>query len=338
MTPTPASLLARAVARMRAALGSHPRVPRFHDAMDGDTDNRDTFSSIALHERMLADEVRLDAYHRAIAAHVKAGDTVLDVGTGSGVLAFFAAQRGAGKVYAIDHSEIIEVAKRVAEHNRITNVEFLELNSREFAPAEKVDHIVQEQIGWCLFEENMVATVVDLRDRVLKTGGRIIPNRFDLFIEPVQLKDEYRIPFIWEQRVQNIDYSCVEEPSTADDRSGYYLRALGGDEVGHLLCEPEVVYACDLETMEEADLPDRFGSRRVVVHEGRLDGYCLYFTATFDDRISFSTFPFDKRTHWGVPHFRVESRPCRKGDALDYELTIPHVRDPNTWRLATSRA
>ena len=172
---------------MKATLGSHPRVPRFHDAMDGDTDNRDTFSSIALHERMLADEVRLDAYHRAIAAHVKAGDTVLDVGTGSGVLAFFAAQRGAGKVYAIDHSEIIEVAKRVAEHNRITNVEFLELNSREFAPAEKLDHIVQEQIGWCLFEENMVATVVDLRNRVLKTGGRIIPNRFDLFIEPVQM-------------------------------------------------------------------------------------------------------------------------------------------------------
>jgi hypothetical protein len=30
----------------------------------------------------------------------------------------------------------------------------------------------------------------------------------------------------------------VEEPSTADDRSGYYLRALGGDEVSHLLCEP----------------------------------------------------------------------------------------------------
>jgi protein arginine N-methyltransferase 1 len=140
------------------------------------------------------------------------------------------------------------VAQRVAEHNLITNVEFLEVNSRDFAPAEKLDHIVQEQIGW-----------------------------FDLFIEPVQLKDDYRIPFIWEQRVQNIDYSCMEEPSTADDRSGYYLRVLGGDEVSHLLCEPEVVYACDLETMKEADLPDRFGSRRVVGHEGRLDGCCLYF-------------------------------------------------------------
>lgn len=338
MTQILSTLLARAAARTMAALRSNPQFQRLYTTMVGDIDNRDNFTSIGMHEMMLADEVRLDAYHRAIAAHVKPGETVLDVGTGSGVLAFFAAQRGARKVYAIDHAEIIDVAKRVAEHNRITNVEFLKLNSKDFAPTEKLDHIVQEQIGWCLFEENMVGTLVDLRDRVLKPGGRIIPNRFDLFIEPVQLKDKYRIPFIWEQRVQNIDYSCMEDLSRAEVRRRYYVRSLGADEVSHLLGEPEVVYSCDLETMKEADLPDRFGSRRIVEHEGRLDGYCLYFRATFDDTISFSTFPSDKRTHWGIPHFRVESQVCRQGEALDYELTLPNVRDPNTWRLATSRA
>jgi len=328
------TLLARAAARTVAALRSNRQFEQLYTTIVGDIDNRETFSSIGMHEMMLADEVRLDAYHRAIAAHVKPGQTVLDVGTGSGVLAFFAAQRGARTVYAIDHAEIIDVAKRVAEHNRITNVEFLELNSKGFAPAERLDHIVQEQIGWCLFEENMVATLVDLRDRVLKPGGRILPNRFDLFIEPVQLKDKYRIPFIWEQRVQNIDYGCMQDLSRVEVPRGYHLRSLWADEVSHLLCEPELLYSCDLETMKETDLPDRFGSRRIVEHEGRLDGYCLYFRAIFDDTISFSTFPFDERTHWGVPLFRVEAQSCRKGDALDYELAIPNVRDPNTWRLA----
>lgn len=330
------NLLARAVAWVLVSLKSNPQFRRVYTTMLGDTDNQDTFTSLGLHEKMLADDVRLDHYHQAIEAHVKEGDTVLDVGTGSGVLAFFAAKQKARKVYAIDHSEIIEVAKRVATHNRLSNVEFLRQNSREFAPAEKLDVIVQEQIGWCLFEEGMVSTLVDLRDRLLKKGGKIIPNRFELYVEPVQLKDKYRVPFIWEQRVHGIDYGCLNDLARTESSRGH-LRRLETDEVDFLLSDPAKMYACDLETMKETDLPDRFQGQRVVARDGRLDGFCLYFGVIFDERIAFRTFPTDPRTHWGVPLFRTESRPCRKGDVLDYNLTIGDVRDPNSWTLTSSR-
>ena len=68
---------------------------------------------------MLADDVRFDAYRRAVAKHIQPGDTVVDVGTGSGVLSFLAATRKPAKIYAIDHSNFIEVAKYIAQKNGI---------------------------------------------------------------------------------------------------------------------------------------------------------------------------------------------------------------------------
>ena len=64
------------------------------------------------HARMLHDHRRTGDYLAAVAEAVRPGDVVLDVGTGSGVLAVAAARAGARRVYAVEASDIAEVAER----------------------------------------------------------------------------------------------------------------------------------------------------------------------------------------------------------------------------------
>jgi release factor glutamine methyltransferase len=58
-----------------------------------------------------------DPFHRAVEAEVRAGERVLDMGTGSGVSALLAARRGA-EVVAVDiNLTAVECAKSNAERN-----------------------------------------------------------------------------------------------------------------------------------------------------------------------------------------------------------------------------
>jgi protein arginine N-methyltransferase 1 len=118
--------------------------------------NADEFSDLYEHEKMLADAIRMNCYRDAIKRYVRPEDVIVDLGTGTGILSFFAAQQKPKKIYAIDHSDFINVARRIAEHNNINNIQFVKTNSRNFTPSEKIDVILHEQIDDNLFDENMI--------------------------------------------------------------------------------------------------------------------------------------------------------------------------------------
>jgi protein arginine N-methyltransferase 1 len=333
MRTTLTRFAARSLARTMAWLKSKEHFRELYASLLYERVNREQFASLEEQEKMLADGVRLDAYSRAIAKYVHPGATVLDVGTGTGVLSFLAARRDPRKVYALDHSRIIETARLIAEKNGIRNVEFVNSHSKSFDPPEKVDVIVHEQIGSALFNENMIETLVDLRERVLKPGGRVLPARFALYMEPVKIEDEYRVPFVWDHAFQGVDYGCLREAMRTNGRTPKVMRLIQKADVDFLLATPEPLFTCDLETMGTADLPREFRARRRVERDGRLDGFCLYFTAAFDDEISFGTLPDRRRTHWSTPLFRLDPRTVRAGDELELRMAIGDVCDVTTWTV-----
>lgn len=284
-------------------------------------------------ERMLADKVRMDFYHAAIARHVQPGDRVLDLGTGTGILSAMAARRGAGKVIAIDHSEILKQAKVLMEDNGVRNVEFVATHSRDFHPKEKVDVILQEQMGDFLFDEAMVANVTDLRDRVLKPGGVIVPAKFEFFCEPVQLRAERRVPFLWEMVVHGYRYAALSRQRPVDP--SYYRLALSdAAAIERFVGTPEPLLHLDLQTVVDEDLPCDLISERVALESGRVDGFAVFFRAQADDRLVLSTDPLDphRAAHWGVRVLRIDACEAARGDTVHFNLRVGRWSDPDTWR------
>src|SRR5258708_1418060 len=81
---------------------------------------------------MIADRVRIEAFTQALRGAIRPGAVVMDIGTGPGIMAALACQLGASRVYAIEPSEVIQIAREIAASNNCSDkiVFFEELSTK----------------------------------------------------------------------------------------------------------------------------------------------------------------------------------------------------------------
>mmetsp|Transcript_12119 Transcript_12119/g.19520 ORF Transcript_12119/g.19520 Transcript_12119/m.19520 type:complete len:429 (-) Transcript_12119:1774-3060(-) len=170
-----------------------------------------SYAQLYHQKQMLADHNRMAAYHAAILGNsdVFKDKIVMDVGTGSGILAVWAAQAGARKVYAIEYTDMAKYARQVMKANGVEDVvtviqgaveeiklpieqDGLEPDDPEH-PERVVDIFISEWMGYFLLRESMLDSLIRARDKFLKPAtGLMFPSHTTMYIAPVQDEEERR--------------------------------------------------------------------------------------------------------------------------------------------------
>jgi 2-polyprenyl-3-methyl-5-hydroxy-6-metoxy-1,4-benzoquinol methylase len=183
----------------------------------------DGYSHLSIHETMLRDTPRTSGYANAILANREylKGKVVLDVGCGTGILSLLAAKAGAKKVIGVDLSRITSKTERIIEKNGFKDVITvvhgrLETVELPLADDEKVDVIISEWMGYALYFENMLSSVLFARDKYLAPNGILMPSKCSLFIEAFACADTEDDRVRWWRSVYGFDLSEVQDMLTTE--------------------------------------------------------------------------------------------------------------------------
>jgi 16S rRNA G966 N2-methylase RsmD len=253
------------------------------------------FDKPQIHIRMLNDRRRTWGLMAAIRETIRPGDVVLDIGTGTGVLAIAAALAGARHVYAIEAGAIGRVAREVVEANQLQDrITVIEGWSTQVQLPELADVFVSEIIGNDPFAERVLESTLDARRRLLKDGARQIPQTIEVWALPVhipsaQLRENRFTP---ELQKDWLDWYGINfEPlvgAGAGNSSHFFVEPHSAREWQNF-ADPVHLSQTDLRTFSEVCVA---GQAIVPANkEGEINGLMLFFRCELNDGLYLSTDP-----------------------------------------------
>ncbi|CAD6225213.1 unnamed protein product [Miscanthus lutarioriparius] len=290
----------------------------------------DSYSHFGIHEEMLKDVVRTKTYQNVISQNsfLIKDKVVLDVGAGTGILSLFCAKAGAKHVYAIECSQMADMAKEIVKSNGYSDVitvikgkvEEIEL------PVPKVDVIISEWMGYFLLFENMLNTVLYARDKWLVDGGVVLPDKTSLrltAIEDAEYKED-KIEF-W-NNVYGFDMSCIKKQAMMEP-------LVDTVDANQIVTNCQLLKTMDISKMTPGDMSFTVPFKLVAERNDYIHALVAYFDVSFTKchkLMGFSTGPRSKATHWKQTVLYLEDviTICQ-GETLMGSMTVtPNKNNP----------
>ncbi|MGY5875585.1 MAG: 50S ribosomal protein L11 methyltransferase [Candidatus Thorarchaeota archaeon] len=160
---------------------------------------------------LLSHRSRIEKFSKAITKHVNQQSYVIDIGTGTGVLAMLAARAGARKVTAIDvNPESVRYARSMSERNGLSDrITFIESHYSEFVTDERANVVICEMLSSMMFVEQQVPACRYALNNLLHEQGKIIPMNASVYVVPVEAAD------VWD-RFELHDLRFIRMPQTVN--------------------------------------------------------------------------------------------------------------------------
>jgi ubiquinone/menaquinone biosynthesis C-methylase UbiE len=291
------------------------------------------YDCINSHLRMIWDELRCHSYAAAISRAIKPGDIVIDFGCGLGIWSMIAAKAGASRVYAIEAvDDMTHMAQAlIAENNLGDRITTIHANAASVDLPEKADCLISELMNGAGFNEYDGEPLMKVRDRFLKPGGRMIPQRIRHVIRLCHLQTEFKSDNgDWADGMYGLTWNAVKDfasaSSTVTELRNYAWAS-----------SPHVWW--DLDLMRD-DLSDNQYRAGIPAHweiqtASRVHGVAAYFEADLDENIMLSTSPDAPFTHWMHTFLSFpRALEVRAGDRISVKISFSTGRGAPTYPMS----
>ncbi|UCC71731.1 MAG: class I SAM-dependent methyltransferase [Gemmatimonadota bacterium] len=275
----------------------------------------------------LADTPRVDAFRRAIETTVSPGQLVLDLGTGIGTYALFAARAGA-RVLAVESDPVIDIARGLAADNGLAaQITFLHGRTERLEPPEPADVLVFEDFAPHLYHPETAKVLLDVRDRWLKPGASSIPRAIRVMAAPVCCPETYAAVTPWpDDEVYGLDIQRLSHELLNRLHSASWSREV-------LLAEPAEVARVDPLALDSLGLDIEACWR--VTKPGEVHGLGLWIDLDLADGVLYSNAPAGRSSGWSQQLLPlVEPLGVQAGEEVRGRIATlgASPRDPEWWR------
>jgi hypothetical protein len=278
----------------------------------------------AWHIPMINDFERNDAYDASLIRAVKPGDLVLEIGTGSGIVAMMAARAGAGKVVTCEvvpalAEAAVETIARNGYSDKITVVskKSTRLEVGKDMP-EKADVFVSELINIGMLAPNMLQILSHARRHLVKPEGAIIPAAARVYGALLECPLLAAINPVG--KIAGFDMGNFDQ-----FRSPAYAQI-------DLAADPHRFLSAPFEALDfdfRVDMATR-GVQQItitVAEDGILHGVAFWFDLFMDDTITYQSSSLARSNHWKqAADFFPAPIPVKAGDVIPLEVGYDNTR------------
>ncbi|MEM7173965.1 MAG: methyltransferase domain-containing protein [Bacteroidota bacterium] len=263
------------------------------------------------HFPMLNDKQRNKVYDEAIGKVVN-GKIIMDLGTGSGLLAMMAARGGARKVYAIEqNARLCQVAKAIIHKNGFEDVIHIiqkpvdDLTQDDIPLS--VDVIITEIFDAGLLGEGCLKSIQKAK-KFLTPKGLVLPKKAKI-MGVLRTSNELRAKHLLPQHILGFDINPFLEL-----RIHGALEKLNKEVSYDNLSEPTIIKTFDFNSLFSKEFACKVDFK--IKNNGKIDCLGVWFTLYLDEVLTLENHP-GSSLHWDQwLLFPPESIPAQKGDLV----------------------